>query len=257
MVTCRPLCTISILMAAVGVFISGCGPKPLPADRAQTLSAAPPPTAQYSAMAPLEEYLIADRDAEIALARTAAPPAISNDATVLVLTPKGYETAVEGKSGFVCFVDRAWSSPFDDPEFWNAKKRGPTCMNAPAARSALPVIRRLTELALAGQSKDAILARMKESIAKKEFGTPEIGSMSYMMSKSQYLNDGSSHWHPHLMFYMPGEMNGSVWGANLPAGSAVFGGGEDMPGGGRMPWTLFFVPVPKWSDGTPAEAHHG
>ncbi len=26
-----------------------------------------------------------------------------------------------------------------------------------------------------------------------------------------------------------------------------------MPGGGRMPWTLFFVPVPKWSDGTPAD----
>jgi hypothetical protein len=239
------------------MFGAGCAPKPLPADHAQTLSAAPPPAAQYLVMAPLEEYLIADRDAEIALARTAAPPAISNDATVLVLTRKGYETAALGKSGFVCFVDRSWSGPFDDPEFWNAKKRGPTCMNAPAARSALPVIQRVTELALAGQSKDAILARMKESIAKKEFGTPEIGSMSYMMSKSQYLNDGSSHWHPHLMFYMPGEMNGSVWGANLPADSAVFGGGEDMPGGGRMPWTLFFVPVPKWSDGTPAEAHHG
>jgi hypothetical protein len=59
-----------------------------------------------------------------------------------------------------------------------------------------------------------------------------------------------------LMFYMPGEMNPSVWGANLPAGSAVFGGGEDLPGGGRMPWTLFFVPVPSWSDGTPAETHH-
>jgi len=68
--------------------------------------------------------------------------------------------------------------------------------------------------------------------------------MSYMMSKSQYLDDDSPHWHPHLMFYMPGEMNASVWGANLPAGSAVFGGGEDLPGGGRMPWTLFFVPVP-------------
>jgi hypothetical protein len=81
--------------------------------------------------------------------------------------------------------------------------------------------------------------------------------MSYMMSKSQYLNDKSPHWHPHLMFYMPGEMNASVWGANLPAGSAVFGGGEDLPGDGRMPWTIFFVPVPSWSDGTPAEGHHG
>jgi hypothetical protein len=257
MVPRRPLCAALIAVSAVGVFVSGCGPKPLPADRAQVLSAEARPAAQYPAMAPLDEYLIADRDAEVALARTAAPPAISNDATVLVLTRQGYQTAAQGKSGFVCFVDRSWSGPFDDTEYWNPKKRGPTCMNPPAARSALPVTVRVTELALAGQSKEAILARMKESIAKKEFGPPEIGSMSYMMSRSQYLNDGSPHWHPHLMFYMPGEMNGSVWGANLAAGSAVFGGGEDMPGGGRMPWTLFFVPVPSWSDGTPAEGHHG
>ena len=257
MVTFHPLCAVSILMSTVGVFISGCEPKPQQAAHAQILSAAPRPSADYKVMAPLAEYLIADRDVEVTLARTAAPPAISNDATILVLTGQGYQTAVLGKSGFVCFVDRSWSSPFDDPEFWNPKKRGPTCMNAPAVRSVLPVTNRLTELALAGQSKDAILARMKESIARKEFGPPEIGSMSYMMSKSQYLNDSSPHWHPHLMFYMPGEMNGSVWGANLPAGSAVFGGGEDLPGGGRMPWTIFFVPVPRWSDGTPAEGHHG
>jgi hypothetical protein len=244
-------------MSAVSVLTFGCGPKAQPADHAPMLAAATPSSAEYPVMAPLEQYLMADRDAEVALARSAAPLAISGDATVLVLTRQGYQTAAEGKSGFVCFVDRSWSSPFDDPEFWNPKKRGPTCMNAPAARSALPVITRLTELALAGQSKDAILARTKESIARKEFGPPEIGSMSYMMSKSQYLNDGSPHWHPHLMFYMPGEMNGSAWGANLPAGSAVYGGGEDLPGGGRMPWTIFFVPVPSWSDGTPAEGHHG
>jgi hypothetical protein len=206
-------------------------------------------------MAPIEAYLMADRDAEIALARSAAPPAISSDATVFVLTRQGYQTAAEGKNGFVCFVDRSWSSPFDDAEFWNPKKRGPTCLNAPAARSTWPVVKKVTELALAGQSKDAILARVKESIAKKEFSPPEVGAMSYMMSKSQYLNDSSPHWHPHLMFYMPGEMDGPAWGANLPAGSVVFGGGADMPGGGRMPWTIFFVPVSKWSDGTAAGEH--
>jgi hypothetical protein len=252
----RPLCAASILMSAVSAFVTGCTPKAQSPDQAKLLPAEPRPSAGYPVMAPLEQYL-SDRDVEIALARSAAPPTISDDATVLVLTRQGYQTAVEGKNGFVCFVDRAWTSPFDDGEFWNPKKRGPTCMNAPAARSALPVITRLTELALAGQSKDAILARMKESIAKREFGPPEIGSMSYMMSKNQYLTDDGPHWHPHLMFYMPGEMNGSVWGANLPGGSAVFGGGSDLPGGGRMPWTIFFVPVPKWSDGTPAEVHQG
>jgi hypothetical protein len=79
-----------------------------------------------------------------------------------------------------------------------------------------------------------------------------------MMSKQQYLNDGATHWHPHLMFYMPGDMNASAWGANLLSGTAVYGGGEDLPGGGRLPSTIFFVPVPVWSDGTAAETnkHH-
>jgi hypothetical protein len=214
-----------------------------------------PVKSAYPTMAPIDQYLIADRDAEIALARDAAPPAIANDATVMVLTRRGYETAVEGKNGFVCLVDRSWQSDFDDPEYWNPKQRAPVCLNGAAARSVLPVEFRRTELALAGLTKDAILARMKESSAKKEFGPPEIGAMSYMLSRQQYLNDGAVHWHPHLMFYMPGEMNGVAWGANLSSCSAIYGGGRDLPGGGRMPWTIFFVPVPKWSDGTPADAH--
>ena len=236
------LSAAAILMSAVGAPLVAHGD--------------PLPKAVYPVMAPIDEYLMADRDAEVALARSAAPPALSNDASVMVLTRQGYQTVATGKNGFVCFVDRAWTSGFDDPGYWNPKVRGPVCLNAPAVRSALPVELRLTELALAGLSKDAILARMKTSIAKKEFGPPEIGSMSYMMSKGQYLNDAATHWHPHLMLYMPGDMNGSVWGANLTEGSAVFGGGEDLPGGGRMPWTLFYVPLQAWSDGTPAEGHH-
>jgi len=182
----------------------------------------------------------------------AAPPPIANDATVMVLTRRGYETAVEGKNGFVCIVARSWASPFDNPEFWNPKGRAPVCLNAPAVRSVLPTEFKATELALSGLTKDAILAKVRESIAKKEFGPPEVGAMSYMLSKQQYLNDGDPNWHPHLMFYMPGEMDASVWGANLPSGSAVFGGGQDLPGGGRLPWTIFFVPVRKWSDGSSA-----
>jgi hypothetical protein len=51
---------------------------------------APSPAAQdakqpYATMAPVEQYLM-DRDAEIALARSSAPDAISHDASVIVLT---------------------------------------------------------------------------------------------------------------------------------------------------------------------------
>ena len=77
----------------------------------------------YSHMAPVEEYLMTDRNAEIALARTAAPDSIAHDATVLVLGMHGYETAVEGKNGFVCVVERAWMSPSDSPQFGIPKLR--------------------------------------------------------------------------------------------------------------------------------------
>src|ERR1700722_8061061 len=78
-------------------------------------------------MAPLVQYLSADSKAEIALARSAAPVAISSKATVLVLHRSGYQTVVRGTNGFTCLVERSWMSPFDSPEFWNPRIRGPIC----------------------------------------------------------------------------------------------------------------------------------
>jgi hypothetical protein len=108
--------------------------------------------APYPSMAPLDQYLMG-RDAEIAQARSAAPPSVSRDATVVVLGSHGYETAVEGKNGFVCIVERAWMNPFDSPEFWNPKNRSPICYNPPAARTVLPFTLMRTKLVLAGKSK--------------------------------------------------------------------------------------------------------
>jgi hypothetical protein len=142
-------------------------------------------TTSYPSMAPLEQYLMADRNSEIALARSAAPPAISKQATVLVLTRRGYETAVKGANGFVCLVDRAWQDPsFAEAEFWNQKIRAPTCLNPQAVRSVLPVAHKRTELALAGRSRTEIMDRIKAAHESKEFGPPESGAMCYMMSKT-------------------------------------------------------------------------
>src|SRR5215831_12618046 len=93
----------------------------------------------YPKMAPVDQYLM-DKTAEIQLARSAAPDSISRDATILVLGRQGYQTAVEGKNGFVCKVDRAWMAPFDWPEFWNPKIRAADCLNPQAARSLLPIV---------------------------------------------------------------------------------------------------------------------
>jgi hypothetical protein len=96
----------------------------------------------YPRMAPLEQYLIADRNAEIAMARTAAPESISRDAEVMVLGRYGYETVVKGKNGFVCMVERSWSAGIDDPDLWNPKLRSPICFNPPAARFNVPLTSR-------------------------------------------------------------------------------------------------------------------
>lgn len=51
--------------------------------------------ASYPNMAPVDQYLM-QRDAEIALAQSAAPPTISKDAEVMVLARGGYDIAVKG-----------------------------------------------------------------------------------------------------------------------------------------------------------------
>jgi hypothetical protein len=199
-------------------------------------------------MAPLDQYLMADRNAEIALARSAAPTSISRDATVLVFEKSGYQTAVEGKNGFTCLVERAWMSPFDSPEFWNPKMRGPICYNPAAVRTILPYTMNRTRLALTVISKAQIRENITAAIAKNELPMPEAGAMSYMMSKAGNLGDSVGHWRPHLMFHVP-KTDDANWGADL-AGSPVLFNDQyrDVP----EPETIFMVPVFHWSDGTAA-----
>jgi len=208
--------------------------------------------APYPSMAPLDEYLMADRDAEIALARSAAPPSISSDATVMVLGRHGYETAVKGKNGFVCIVDRAWMSGFDSPEFWNAKNRGPSCFNPQAARSILPITLKRTDLVLAGLSKDQIMDGIKKVFQNKEIPALEPGAMAYMLSKQGRLNDSAGHWVPHLMFYVPVTDN-MTWGADMPGSPVLL---NPHFNGAPEPVTEFLVPVSQWSDGSPASTDH-
>jgi hypothetical protein len=197
-------------------------------------------------MAPIAQYLIANHEDEIALARSAAPPTISADAKVLVLGNNGYETAVEGTNGFVCFVERSWAASFEDPEFWNPKLRGPNCFNAPAVRTELPQYLKRTEWVLAGASKPQLIERTRAAVADHTFKTPEAGSISFMLSKNGYLSDAAAGpWLPHVMFFLP-HGQAVVWGAGFE-GSPVLG--QD---GSDFESTVLFIPVRRWSDGSPA-----
>jgi hypothetical protein len=199
----------------------------------------------YPAMASLAKYLITDRNLEIALARSAAPRSISDGAEVMVLGRSGFTTAVRGTNGFLCVVERSWGASTDDPEFWNPKVRSPICFNPAAARTFAPIFLMKTKLVLEGKSRTEIKAATASALDKRELPALEPGAMCYMMSKQQYLNDRGKSWHPHLMFFVSGNVAKS-WGADLP-GSPIISANDPEE---RV--TIFMVLVGNWSDGSSA-----
>lgn len=228
----RPgLCGLALLLGAIG---------PAWADDAKPA---------YPVRAPLEKYRVANASEEIALSRSAAPISISGDASVLTLGDHGYETALKGKNGFVCLVQRSWGAGFDDAEFWNPKLRSPICFNPAAARTVLPAYLKRTEWAIAGVSRADMIKRTSAELAANRIATPEPGAVAFMMSKQGYLGDVAGHWHPHLMFFFA-DVDAHDWGADLH-GSPVLAARDDSE---RI--TTFFVLLPTWSDGTPAVETH-
>lgn len=225
------------LLVVLGMASFGAGYQAMAQD-----AVTPSPNLVPAKMAPIDQYLMTDQGAEIALARSAAPESIARDAEVLVLGRHGFETAVKGKNGFVCIVGRSFTSA-PDAEFWNPKVRVPMCVNAAAARSYLVRLTKETEWGLAGRTPAQMNEAITAAIAKKELPAIEPGAMCYMLSKQGYGGDTTPHWPPHLMFFYS-DTNLATWGANLP-GSPVVGLSDPVEH-----LTQFVIPVQKWSDGT-------
>jgi len=201
---------------------------------------------RYPTAAPIEQYRLKSPAEEIALARSAAPPSISSGAEVLVLGGHGYETAVKGTNGFVCFVERSWAAGFDDPEFWNPKLRSPNCFNATAARTELPQLLKRTEWVLTGSTRQEMIERTRSAYANHTFKSPEPGALTYMLSKNGYLSDqAAGPWLPHMMFFVPPGQT-PAWGA-CAEGSPII-----CHDGGELQSSLLLIPVRAWSDGSPA-----
>jgi hypothetical protein len=213
----------------------------------------PPAIAQapkdpYPTMAPLDQYLIADEKAEIALARSAAPPSIADAAEVMVLGRDGYKTAVTGSNGFMCLVERSWGQGTEEAEFWNPKMRAPHCFNALAAKSFAQIYLMKTKLVLAGKSKPEIAKAIATALDDKQLPALEPGAMAYMMSKQQYLNDQGKNWRSHTMFFSPGDMTKS-WATDVP-NSPVMAINDSQE---RV--TVLLVLADKWSDGSASPMH--
>lgn len=198
----------------------------------------------------LAPYLMPDRAAEIALARTAAPAHVSDSATVLVLTRKGYIEGAHGTNGFTCLVLRSYDANIGDPNFWNAHVRAPQCLNPAASRSILSDMLKRAEWIMAGVGTAEIATRTERAYAAHEFSMPAAGSMGYMISHEQFLPGSDPHWYPHLMFYFDKSMQGAAWGAGGKKPTVIDATADDP----KAPVVTLMIPVRSWSDGTTAVA---
>lgn len=177
---------------------------------------AAPVLAQSSKYPPLSEYLM-PRDVEIALARSAAPPSISDHATIKVLTRSGFEIAHQGDNGSVCEVMRGFSAPTYTPAqfreiVYDPTLRAPICFTAPAARMVMPYYELRTKLAMEGKGPDQIAESVQAAYVKGELPRREGVSFAYMWSADQNLGSGIGHWHPHMMVFCPYYENSMVGG---------------------------------------------
>lgn len=197
-----------------------------------------PVVAQYP---PLSEYLM-PRDAEMALARSAAPANISGRATIKVLTKSGYEVAHKGDNGFVCMVMRGWTAPTYTPAqfrnlVYDVKVRAPICFDPLASRTVMPYYELRSKLGMEGKTPDQIAEGVQAAYAKGKLPRRDTVSFAYMWSADQNLGPGVGHWHPHMMVFAPYYDNSMVgdneFGSPLPQVTDDAG----------TPFTVVVIPV--------------
>jgi hypothetical protein len=180
---------------------------------------------QYS---PFSEYQMA-RDAEVALARSAAPDKISARATVKVLTRDGYEVAIEGDNGFLCMVMRSWSAAPDPEASYYAGLRAPICFDPVAARTIAPAEELRTRLGLVGTPPDAIADEVAARYGRGELPEIQGAAFAYMWSANQDTGPGFGAWHPHMMVYAPYYDNSMLGGNEIGSHAAPFVAGSGTP----------------------------
>jgi len=100
------------------------------------------------------------RENKIKLAESAAPPEISDKATVYSLERSGYVKVRNGTNGFSCFVDR--QTP------WNCE---PTCFDAEGAATTLPTRLVVEEERAKGKTEDQIKTEIDEGYKRRATGS--------------------------------------------------------------------------------------
>src|SRR2546427_5249439 len=151
---------------------------------------------------PLSEYMMAP-EAEVALAKSAAPEKISAHATVKILTTSGYKVAAQGNNGFVCIVMRGWAAAISTTArerdlAYDAKLRAPHCFDPIASRTVLPLQELQAKLGLEGKGPDQIAKEVQAAYAKGELPKMEAVAIADKFSADQAFLRGLGTVLPHL-----------------------------------------------------------
>lgn len=175
---------------------------------------------------------------QAALARTAATPDVSADATVWILGPAGYDLHAQGTNGWTCLVER------DHPE-----SMAPQCYDPEGTRSIVPGVRRIEELRAEGVGYRDAVAVVEAEYRSGALPEPTRPVVSYMLSREQALyatpeGPAVGHWRPHVMIYHPDFSDSAL---ALPEGGLA-----SVSSVGRV-FTYLVFPVARWSDGSLAE----
>ncbi|MCK1446692.1 hypothetical protein IVB43_30425 [Bradyrhizobium sp. 48] len=208
---------------------------------------------------PQSAYLM-PREAEIALAKSAAPAHISDRATIKILTANGYKTAHEGDSGFVCLVMRGWanSGTYTPVAFRNlgydATIRAPACFIPSAARTILPYVEMKDTLGMQGKTPDQIAEAVQVAYATGKLPKRDEVTFAYMWSADQHLNSGADQegvelghgWHPHMMVYAP-------YFENSMLGGNAFGSMPIVGDDAGTPFAVIYVPLDRKLAVTPQQ----
>jgi hypothetical protein len=162
------------------------------------------------------------RDREIALARSAAPADVSRDATVMILTEKGFEIAEKGSNGVTCVVNRSQPESLE-----------PHCFDAEGSATVLPIELRRTEMLREGKTDEEIDRVIGQGLLSGKYRLPRRPAMSYMMSSGQVLfNDEGKRvgqWQPHLMIFYPNLTSGDLGLGGTPSPEAAVVVDPGMP----------------------------
>ena len=197
--------------------------------------------AQTPKYPPIDQYLM-PRDAEMALAKSAAPPSLADHATIKVLTKSGFVVAREGDNGAVCMVMRGFSAPTYTPAqfrnlVYDPTVHAPICFTAPAARTVMPYYELRTKLAMEGKGPDQIAESLQSAHVRGELPRRDAVTFAYMWSAHQHLGPGVGVWRPHMMVFAPYYENsmvgGNEFGSPLPQVSDDAG----------TPFSVVLIPV--------------